>query len=87
MGSLTSKLTAKGQITIPKEIRIKLSVKPGDRLVFDVDDQGSLRAVPMYDTKKPVYGFLSRLATTEPVTVEEMDEGIARHMIEKSSRK
>ena len=84
---LTAKLTAKGQITIPKEIRVKLSVRPGDRLAFDVDDQGTLRAVPVYDTKKSLYGFLSRLATKEPISSQDIDEGIARHMIEKFAPK
>ena len=84
---LTAKITAKGQITIPKEIRIQLSVKPGDRLAFDVDDQGTLHAVPFYDSGKPLYGFLSRLATRPSASVEDFDEGIARHMIDKFSQK
>lgn len=29
-----SKLTSKGQITIPKKVRERLGVKPGDRLQF-----------------------------------------------------
>ena len=80
---LTAKLTAKGQITIPKDIRIKLSVKPGDWLAFDVDEQGALRAVPVYDAKKSLYGFLSRLATEKPASAQDIDEGIARHMVDK----
>ena len=80
---LTSKLTTKGQVTIPKAIRVKLSVKPGDRLAFAVDEQGALRAVPVYDAGKPVYGFLSRLATKPPASTEDFDEGIAQRMIEK----
>ena len=84
---LTAKLTAKGQITIPKEIRVKLAVKPGDRLAFEVNDQGALYAVPVYDAGKPLYGFLSRLATESPASVEDFDAGIARHMIDKFSPK
>ncbi len=29
-----AKLTSKGQTTIPKEIRVSLGMKPGDRIVF-----------------------------------------------------
>ena len=31
-----SKITSKHQVTVPKEIREKLGVKPGDRLVWEV---------------------------------------------------
>jgi len=79
----TAKLTGKGQVTIPKEIRTRLSVKPGDRLAFDVDEQGTLHAVPVYDARKSVYGFLSRLATVTPLSTKDIDDGIARHIAEK----
>lgn len=32
----TTKITSKGQITIPKIIRERLGVKPGDTLVYEV---------------------------------------------------
>jgi AbrB family looped-hinge helix DNA binding protein len=31
---MTSRVTAKGQATIPKEIRERLGIKPGDRVAF-----------------------------------------------------
>ncbi len=37
---LRAKITSKGRLTIPKEIREKLGVKAGDSLLFDVDDEG-----------------------------------------------
>ncbi len=37
---LRAKITSKGQLTIPKEVREKLGVKAGDSLLFDVDDEG-----------------------------------------------
>mgnify|MGYP006283758797 CR=1 FL=1 len=33
----TSKINEKGQITIPKEIRDKLGIRKGDRLIFDLE--------------------------------------------------
>lgn len=33
-----AKLTSKGQITVPIEIRRLLNVEPGEKLSFDVDD-------------------------------------------------
>ncbi len=37
-----SKVTKKGQITIPKEIRRKLGIKVGDKLIFESTTQGFL---------------------------------------------
>ena len=35
---LSGKLTSKGQLTIPVELRILLSLKEGDRLAFVLDE-------------------------------------------------
>ncbi len=35
-----ARITSKGQITVPHEIRRKLGVRPGDSLLFEQDDQG-----------------------------------------------
>ena len=34
---MTSKITSKGQITLPKEVRKTLGVAAGDRLAYEVD--------------------------------------------------
>ena len=36
MPVLTSKVTTKGQATIPEELRRELSIKPGQRLVWEI---------------------------------------------------
>jgi antitoxin PrlF len=35
--SMTSKITSKAQITLPREIREKLNVHPGDSLAYEVE--------------------------------------------------
>jgi AbrB family looped-hinge helix DNA binding protein len=35
-----TKITSKGQITVPREIRRILGVRPGDRLLFESDGKG-----------------------------------------------
>lgn len=35
-----AKITSKGQITIPREVRRALGVQPGDRLLFESDARG-----------------------------------------------
>ena len=36
---IISKLTTKAQTTIPQPVRAALQLKPGDQLVYDIDDQ------------------------------------------------
>ena len=35
-----AKITSKGQITVPREVRSALGVRPGDRLLFESDEKG-----------------------------------------------
>ena len=37
-----SKITSKGQITVPKAVRETLALKPGDRLAFSIHDDGTV---------------------------------------------
>jgi AbrB family looped-hinge helix DNA binding protein len=31
-----ARVTSKGQITVPKEVRVRLAIQPGDDLLFDI---------------------------------------------------
>ncbi|MFY9939342.1 MAG: AbrB/MazE/SpoVT family DNA-binding domain-containing protein [Silvibacterium sp.] len=42
----TAKITSKGQITVPNEVRRALGVHPGDRIGFEERD-GEMRVVPI----------------------------------------
>jgi antitoxin PrlF len=46
-----ARITSKGQITVPQEIRRVLGVRPGDRLIFEGDGKG-IRVRPVR-TKSP----------------------------------
>lgn len=35
-----AKLTSKGQITVPREVRRLLGIRAGDRLLFESDEEG-----------------------------------------------
>jgi AbrB family looped-hinge helix DNA binding protein len=35
-----ARITSKGQITVPRDIRRALGVRPGDRLLFECDSKG-----------------------------------------------
>lgn len=41
-----ARITSKGQITVPHEIRRKLGVRPGDSLLFE-EDRGAFRVRPV----------------------------------------
>jgi AbrB family looped-hinge helix DNA binding protein len=72
-----STLTSKGQITIPKEVRERLGVREGDRIVFQFDKQG--RVVLRPESRDPLgnlVGLLRHWAKDRPATVEEMNEAI-----------
>jgi len=40
-----AKITSKGQVTVPHQIRKALGVRPGDKLVFE-ENEGGVRVVP-----------------------------------------
>jgi AbrB family looped-hinge helix DNA binding protein len=47
---LASKITSKGQVTIPRQVREKLGAKAGDFVAFDVTVDGvKLRRVASFD--------------------------------------
>jgi antitoxin PrlF len=74
----TAKLTSKGQVTIPKEIREKLRLKTGDRVLFTVDDSGAVHLRAQNRSLVDRIGFMKQLVKrTTPVSVEEMNEAIA----------
>jgi antitoxin PrlF len=82
-----STLTSKGQITIPKEVRERLGVKEGDRLIFQFDERGDLRLRP--ESEGPLGrlpGLLRHLAKELPVTVEEMKEAVREGAVDRFER-
>ena len=82
---LTTTLSTKGQLILPKAIREQKQWRPGTRLVLEETPEGVLiRAAPLFapTTVDRVFGCLKY--NGPPKTLEEMDEGItaevkARH--------
>ena len=82
----TATMTTKGQVTIPKEIREHLKIDTGDRLSFVVQDDGSVIVKPITRDVRELGGLLHR-SEQRPVSLREMDEGIARRMRSKFGRR
>lgn len=66
-------VTSKGQVTIPKEIRTQLGIKPGTKLEFYIDERGRGVMVPTIKIAELV-GILR--TGDSPMSVEAMDEAI-----------
>lgn len=72
---MESSLTIKGQITIPKAMREKLHLAPGDKVKFFLHPDGSLAILP----KLPASSLRGILRYSgPPVSLEEMEAGIAQ---------
>jgi AbrB family looped-hinge helix DNA binding protein len=71
-----AKMTSKGQITVPKAVRIQLHLKPGDRLLFTIDDDGAVRMRAANKDISSLRGILP--PPTRKATIEEIEASIAR---------
>lgn len=51
-------MTTKGQITIPKAVRDRLRLEPGDKVYFDITEDGSVRLVARNRPMEQLFGLL-----------------------------
>ena len=72
----TSTVTSKGQTTIPKDIRKRLNLHPGDRLEFVIDEDGRVLLLPASIDASELAGMLKPPA--RQVTVEDMNRAIRK---------
>ena len=71
----SDRLTARGQATIPKEVRDKLALKPGDHLEFQILQNGTVLLVPKRTSVTELKGLLKSKKT---VTLAEIEKAIQR---------
>lgn len=83
----TATMTSKGQLTIPKDIRDRLGLKPGDRVEFVPGGDG--RTVVLRKrrvlTLEQVLGSLPSNGVTP--TLEEMEEDLGAAIVESVTRR
>ncbi len=75
-------LTSKGQITLPKEIRDRLGLDAGAMLDFQLLEDNTITARPVKPDARRIRGLL-KSPRAAALTVEQMDEGIAKHVRQK----
>ena len=63
----TARVTSKGQITIPRRVRSLMAIETGDRLAFDLDENGDLHVRRVRSQDRPLRGLLSEYAKGERV--------------------
>lgn len=76
----TARVRSKGQITVPKQVRVKLAVEPGDQLAFEFDERGLLRVTPLRAAPPPLRGFLADAAAGKRLDCEQIDDAIRQRM-------
>jgi len=75
-------LSSKGQATIPKAVRERLQIKPGDRFKFFFHPDGVI-LLPKISTAR-LKGMIPKPA--QPVSLEEMDRAIQEGATERFRR-
>lgn len=84
MGAFT-KMTSKGQLTIPKHVRERLGLAAGTRFYVTVRD-GEVVARPKNRKLGELAGMLGRPPNGKSLTIEEIDEAIMDAVAEDDER-
>jgi len=73
---MVTTLTSKGQITVPKAIRDRLRLKPGDKIEFVIDSDNHCQIIPQSTSVKALKGLLG--PAPRIISIEEMDSAIQK---------
>ena len=69
-------ITSKGQITLPKDLREQLHLATGDRVIFLMEEDGSVHLIPKHASLKDLKGVVPK--PEQPVSLEEMERAIEK---------
>jgi antitoxin PrlF len=79
-----AKITTKGQVTIPKNIRESLHLHTGDKIEIVLNNQGEAVIRPISKKVDDMFGILKR-PKQKTISVEEMNDSIKNRMQSKLS--
>ena len=68
-------ITAKGQLTLPKDVRASMGVGPGDRVDFVRMEDGNFAVLPASQSVKRLKGLIGKPA--KRVSLKDMDRAVA----------
>jgi AbrB family looped-hinge helix DNA binding protein len=80
---IVSKITSKGQITIPKIIREYLKVDVSDTIEFTLLEDGKVLITSEKKSAKALFGMLNHRKPVKPVKLGEMDAAIRKRRIKR----
>lgn len=69
-----AKITSKGQITLPKELRDALGLRAGDRVTFVIRDDGTAVMRPRKASLEQLFGRLK--PEKQGITLDDMQDAI-----------
>lgn len=87
MGTITSRITSQGQISVPAKIRKKLGLGPGS--VIEWEEKGDaviVRRAGRYSSED-LHKLIFPDGPPKPISVEEMDEAIKAYIRKKHARR
>ena len=71
----TATITSKGQVTIPKDVRIRLGIGTGDRVEFVEVQDGVFQIVAATQDVQVLKGIVPK--PKKPVTIEDMNQAVS----------
>ncbi|RWX76723.1 AbrB/MazE/SpoVT family DNA-binding domain-containing protein [Neorhizobium lilium] len=87
--TLTTKISTKGQVILPKAVRQRRDWNTGTKLIVEETPEGVLlKKAPIFPQTKPsdVFGMLKDKYKGEPKTIEEMDAALLEAVAEDFKR-
>jgi looped-hinge helix DNA binding domain, AbrB family len=72
----TAKITSKGQLTVPKSIRLLLGIEQGDQVRFYKNKNGKVVIEALSGDIKNLKGIVPK--QNKPVSLEDMDKAIRK---------
>lgn len=73
---LTSTISSKGQVTVPKKIREHLHVNATDKIIFIPQEDGRVLITGVEKSAAFLYGMLKHRKPARPVSIEKMNEAV-----------
>lgn len=70
-----ARLTGKGQVTIPKQIREYLHLDTGSKIDFVIDQNGEVKVIPLNVAAESLSGILHREGMST-ASIEDMEQAI-----------
>jgi AbrB family looped-hinge helix DNA binding protein len=87
MPHFEAKMSSKGQITVPAEVREFFVLKEGDRVDFYIDPRTRAVQILARNAKlSDMRGLIDRAPLERPPSQQEIDDSIADHLSDKHER-